>query len=65
MAEYNPADVLHDELIDQYEDDLACTWCNGEGDCYDGSDPLGDCPDWIHPCHACRGTGRRKDQTVF
>lgn len=42
-----------------------CTHCNGEGYCTTGADPLGDCPDEPHRCHACHGSGERKDQTVF
>jgi hypothetical protein len=42
-----------------------CTYCGGEGLCTDGSDPLGNCPDEAHPCHACGGSGRGKDQTIF
>jgi hypothetical protein len=45
--------------------DDPCTHCCGDGVCYDGADPLGDCPDDIHPCHACYGSGRRKDQWLF
>lgn len=49
------------------EDDsnLECTHCGGEGLCWDGSDPLGNCPDDPHRCHACAGSGKRKDQTIF
>ena len=55
------------EAVDDFEFDPEwyCTHCNGDGMCYDGSDPLGDCPDEIHPCHACNGSGRRKDQWLF
>lgn len=42
-----------------------CTHCGGSGTCDDGSDPLGDCPDELHSCHACRGSGLRKDQCIF
>lgn len=45
--------------------DLECTHCGGEGLCWDGSDPLGNCADDPHRCHACTGSGKRKDQTVF
>jgi len=59
----------HHELHpdEAYDDgfDLECTHCGGEGTCYDGSDPLGDCPDEEHPCHACYGSGKRRDQTIF
>jgi DnaJ-class molecular chaperone len=53
------------EREDYEDDDLPCTHCGGEGDCTDGSDPLGDCPEDSHPCHACSGTGNRKDQVIF
>lgn len=46
-------------------DNLDCTHCGGEGLCWDGADPLGDCPDDPHACHACYGSGRRKDQWMF
>lgn len=42
-----------------------CTHCSGEGVCDAGSDPLGDCPEDPHRCHACGGSGNRRDQTVF
>lgn len=48
-----------------YEQELACTWCGGEGICDDGADPLGNCPDEPHRCHACNGSGDRSKQTVF
>jgi hypothetical protein len=44
---------------------LECTWCSGGGICYDGADPLGNCTDYPHDCHACHGSGKRADQTVF
>jgi hypothetical protein len=47
------------------EDDDPCSHCNGEGLCWDGSDPLGDCPDEMHDCHACRGSGRGRDQVIW
>lgn len=55
---------------DEFEDDdwggeLECTHCGGEGLCWDGANPLGDCPDEIHACHACYGSGKRKDQVIF
>lgn len=51
----------------QWEDDeeFDCTHCGGEGECEEGSDPLGRCPEEPHPCHACGGSGDRKDQTIF
>ena len=45
------------------DDDLPCTHCNGEGDCDCGMDPLW--YDEIHRCHACNGTGKRRDQVIF
>lgn len=50
---------------EQWDDLLACTHCNGEGVCWDGADPLGDCPEEPHRCHACGGTGDRGDQVHF
>ncbi len=46
-------------------DDFDCTHCGGEGLCCDGADPLGNCPDDAHRCHACGGSGSRSDQTLF
>lgn len=51
-----------DEMWDPEHD---CTHCGGDGICEDGSDPLLTCPDDPHACHACRGSGDRKDQTIF
>ena len=48
-----------------YDPEWACTHCNGEGLCWDGADPLDDCPDEPHPCHACYGSGEREDQWLF
>lgn len=50
---------------EDWGEELACTHCGGEGLCMDGSDPLGNCPDDPHRCHACGGSGDRKDQTIF
>lgn len=50
---------------DDGEYDVGCSHCGGEGLCYDGSDPLGNCPDEMHDCHACGGSGRGKDQVIF
>jgi hypothetical protein len=50
---------------DDWGEEWACTHCGGEGVCTDGSDPLGNCPDVPHRCHACGGSGARKDQTIF
>lgn len=57
---------LADCNCDDYEyDDFDCTICGGDGTCMDNSDPLWDCDELPHACHACRGTGRRKDQRYF
>lgn len=55
------------DLEDEFDDDreLECTHCGGEGFCDDGADPLGNCPDEPHRCHACGGSGSRRDQTLF
>lgn len=58
-------DNYADVDLEEYEDELECTHCGGDGACCDGSDPLWDCPDTPHRCHACNGSGRRKDQWVF
>lgn len=54
-----------DESWEYDPDDLECTRCGGDGFCWDGADPLGNCPDEIHKCHACNGSGARSDQVVF
>jgi hypothetical protein len=46
-------------------DELECMHCGGDGICMDGADPLGNCPDEAHRCHACGGSGNRKDQVIF
>jgi hypothetical protein len=56
---------VSDELDDYDDDDLECTHCGGDGLCWDGADPLGNCPDDAHRCHACNGSGKRRDQTLF
>lgn len=61
-AQTDPDDARPD---DEFDPEWACTHCNGEGLCWDGADPLGDCPDEPHSCHACYGSGRREDQWVF
>lgn len=48
-----------------YGGEECCTHCNGEGICTDGADPLGDCPDEPHRCHACDGSGDRENQVIF
>lgn len=57
------ADLSEEDF--ELDDEFDCTHCGGEGTCDDGSDPLGDCDDLPHPCHACGGSGRRSDQVVF
>ncbi len=44
---------------------LRCTHCAGEGDCDANLNPLWDCDDNPHPCHACGGSGERRDQRIF
>jgi hypothetical protein len=44
---------------------LDCTHCGGSGDCAAGADPLWDCPEEFHACHACGGSGKRRDQRIF
>jgi hypothetical protein len=59
--------VHQDDLPDfggDFDDD-PCSHCGGEGLCWDGADPLGNCPDDPHRCHACNGSGRAKDQTLW
>jgi DnaJ-class molecular chaperone len=54
-----------DDFDDDYDDELECTWCGGEG-WQENDDPLwyGFDVDWI-PCQCCAGTGLRKHQTIF
>jgi DnaJ-class molecular chaperone len=46
-------------------DELDCTHCDGDGICDDGADPLWSCPSEAHFCHACNGSGKRRDQVIF
>lgn len=48
-----------------FEDEWDCTHCGGEGTCEDGADPLLTCPYEPHACHACNGSGKRRDQVIF
>ena len=51
---------------DEFDIDLLdCTHCGGEGDCDANANPLWDCDDQFHPCHACGGSGKRRDQRIF
>lgn len=54
-----------DLYTDEFGNDLECTICGGEGTCDANADPLWDCDDSIHDCHACRGSGMRRDQSYF
>lgn len=69
LVKHDPSNPDHagDWYANQQDgDDIACcTHCGGEGLCFDGSDPLGNCPDDPHRCHACNGSGKRRDQTLF
>ena len=58
-------DDIYPTLDDDDGEDTDCSHCGGEGLCWDGSDPLGDCPDESHACHACGGSGRGKDQVIW
>lgn len=64
MSERDRAAAYEDVEFEDF-DDPGCTHCGGEGICWDGADPLGDCPDDPHPCHACGGSGRAKDQVIW
>ena len=54
-----------DREYEDCDDELACTWCGGDG-VQENDDPLwhGFDTDWI-PCECCGGTGLRKHQTIF
>lgn len=62
-------ELAEGENFDVYTDDfgheLECTICCGEGTCDDNADPLWDCDDILHPCHACGGSGKRRDQRYW
>lgn len=51
---------------DEFDDELACTRCGGEGFA-EVDDPLWDeCDEFgWGPCNACHGTGERRHQWVF
>jgi DnaJ-class molecular chaperone len=50
---------------EDWGEEWACTHCGGSGECDANANPLWDCDDQPHPCHACYGSGRRKDQWLF
>lgn len=54
-----------DPFVDDFGYELECTHCNGDGTCDDGADPLADCTDELHNCHACGGSGKHRDQRIF
>ena len=58
-------EMFEDWQYGEWDAESDCTHCGGAGECCDGSDPLGDCPDESHPCHACGGSGKREDQRIF
>ncbi len=67
VAPWNPP-LAHpfDDYDDEYDDELACTHCGGEG--FDQvDDPFWDeCDEFgWGPCTSCRGTGLRSHQWVF
>lgn len=67
MAEIDtgPEDDDPGECLHGPSEDWECTHCGGEGICMDGADPLGNCPDDPHKCHACNGHGDRDHQVIF
>lgn len=50
---------------EDFMDNLECTHCGGDGECDDGADPLLTCPCEPHTCHACNGSGKRRDQVIL
>lgn len=54
-----------DPYVDDFGYELECTHCGGAGLCEANSDPMWDCDDRPHPCHACDGSGLRRDQVIF
>lgn len=50
---------------EDFMDNLDCTHCGGTGECDDNANPLWDCDDLPHACHACGGTGNRSDQMTL
>jgi DnaJ-class molecular chaperone len=50
---------------DDFGQEWDCTHCAGEGTCDDNANPLWDCDDQLHPCHACGGSGKCSDQRIF
>jgi DnaJ-class molecular chaperone len=66
VTERNPDGTQEDDLyVDDFGYELECTHCGGEGTCDDGADPLLTCPETLHNCHACGGTGKRRDQRIW
>ena len=56
----------HERYEDDYDDDLGCTHCVGEGFAEDNDPFWDDCDEFgWGPCKACRGTGERRHQWVF
>jgi hypothetical protein len=62
LANFDRLDAEHHGWVED-DDDLECTHCGGDGTCDDGCNPLW--YDDIHTCHACGGTGNRRDQRIF
>lgn len=58
------AETDFDPYVDDFGHELECTVCCGAGDCDANADPLWDCDDNLHPCHACGGSGKRRDRIV-
>lgn len=59
------SETTFDPYVDDFGHELECTICNGDGTCDDNADPLWDCDEIPHPCHACDGTGNRRDQRYW
>ena len=68
VAPWEPPDVEPVDWYDddEYDDDLVCTRCGGDG-FTEVDDPLWDeCDEFgWGPCNACHGTGERRHQWVF
>lgn len=68
VAPWEPSPVhwYDDSGDDEFDDELACTRCGGEG-FSEVDDPLWDECDQFGwgPCNACHGTGERRHQWVF
>jgi DnaJ-class molecular chaperone len=72
-TDHAPDCAIWGDCVQPYRDEdfddegfvLTCTHCGGEGTCDANADPLWDCGYVDHPCHACGGSGERRDQRIF